>query len=443
MSARVLLVDDDASLRAVLGHHLEHGGNQVEAVGTGRAALERLALPGIDLVVTDVRMPGMDGLALLREVRSADPDLPVVVMTAFGTIQDAVEAVHAGAFDYLTKPVDRETFLRVVRKALQVGALRRENRSLRETLQARAPLEALMGTSPALSAVKAMLRRAAPTDATVLLTGESGTGKELAARALHALSSRGAASFIALNCAALPSDLLESELFGHARGAFTGALADREGKFRQAEGGTLFLDEVGDMEPRLQAKLLRALQERVVDPVGASRPVPVDVRVIAATNRDLRDLVAAGRFREDLYFRLAVLQIHMPPLRDCRDDIPMLFADAYRRAGGGTPTLEPGALRRLAAYGWPGNVRELQNLCQRLAVLHPGEPIVESMVPGAPEVAPEGASGEAPQGLWDVERAAILAALERSGGNKSRAARALQVPRHVLLYRLKKFRIDG
>jgi len=443
MMHRILLVDDDDNLRAILGHHLQQAGYAVEAVGDGREALRHLTRSRVDLLVTDVRMPEMGGLALLREVRAADPDLPVVVMTAFGTIQDAVEAVRSGAFDYLTKPVDRETLLRVAMKALHVGALQRENRNLRDSLQARAPLDSLLGTSPALQEVKSMLRRAAPADVTVLLTGESGTGKELAARSLHALSARAGGPFVAINCAALPPDLLESELFGHVKGAFTGAVSDREGKFRQAGKGTLFLDEVGDMELRLQAKLLRALQERVVDPVGAARSVPIDVRVVAATNRDLKGLVREGRFREDLYFRLAVLQIGMPPLRECRADIPLLMVESYRRAGGGELTLEPEALRRIENHSWPGNVRELQNLCQRLAVLHPREPVSEAMLRAELEISPSPLAPEEPRGLWDVERETIREALRKARGNKSGAARALRIPRHVLLYRLKKFGIDG
>jgi two-component system NtrC family response regulator len=377
----------------------------------------------------------------LRESRRLAPDLPVLLLTAYGTIQDAVGAMREGAFDYLTKPVDKETLLRAARKALQVGDLKRENRRLREHLELQHPLDALIGSSTAMEATRALIRKAGPTEATVLLTGESGTGKELAAKALHALSRRADGPFVALNCAALAPELLESELFGHAKGSFTGAVGEHPGKFRLAHGGTLLLDEIGDMDPRLQAKILRTLQERVVDPVGATRPVPVDVRLIAATNRDLLALVASGTFREDLYFRLAVLTIRVPPLREREGDILLLMKHFYRQEGGGDLTLAPAASALLEAYAWPGNVRELANLCQRLAILHPRQRVTEELLPleigggvGAGEAEAEGGHG-----LWDQERAAILKALTESGGNRSAAARALKVPRHILLYRMKKY----
>ncbi len=443
MTARILLADDDASLREVLAYHLRQAGYETVAARDGRDALSKLGAGNFDLLLTDVRMPGMDGSALLQEVRARQPDLPVVLLTAFGTINDAVEAMRAGAFDYLTKPVDRETLLRAVQRALHVGNLQRENRRLRETLAEKAPLEAMLGVSPALEATRELIRRAGPTEATVLLAGESGTGKELAARALHALSPRASGPFVALNCAAVSGDLLESELFGHVRGAFTGAVADHPGKFRQAEGGTLFLDEIGDMEPRLQAKILRALQERVVDPVGAASPVRVDVRLVAATHRDLAARVRLGTFREDLYYRLAVVTVRMPALRERADDLLLLLSHFYRQFEGGDLALSPQAERALRAYSWPGNIRELQNLCQRLAVLHPREPVTPALLPlefGGPGALSE-TEGDA--GLWAVEKAAIQEALRRAGGNKSAAARALKIPRHVLLYRLKKFGLDG
>ena len=444
MNPRILLVDDDANLRKILAYPLEQAGMLVFPASGGREALEGLSSVPVDLVLTDVRMPGMDGMALLAEVRRTYPDLPVLVMTAYGTIQDAVEAMRQGAFDYITKPVDRETLLRSVQRALQVGDLRRENRLLRENLAERKPLEAILGISPVVEGMKDLIRKAGPTTATVLLTGESGTGKELAARALHALSLRSKGPFVALNCAALSSDLLESELFGHAKGSFTGAVGDHPGKFRQAGGGTLFLDEIGDMELRLQAKILRALQERVVDPVGGKEPVAVDVRLVAASNRDLAALVKEGAFREDLFYRLAVIAIRVPALRERGADRMLLLKHFYRQFGGGSMELDPPAQAALESYSWPGNIREVMNLCQRLAILYPRQTVTLDLLP--PEIAQRSAVPQAnpqrPEGLREQERAAVIRALEACGGNRSAAARALRVPRHILLYRIKKYGLE-
>jgi DNA-binding NtrC family response regulator len=441
VSARVLLVDDDGNLRRVLAHHLQTAGYDVTAKADGRGALEALEGVEVDLLLTDVRMPGMDGMALLREVRRLAPDLPVLVMTAYGTIQDAVDAMKEGAFDYLTKPVERDTLLRAVQKGLQFGDLRRENRRLRASLAEQHPLDTILGASAVMEGVRGLVRKAGPTEATVLITGESGTGKELVARALHALSERAGGPFVALNCAALSAELLESELFGHARGAFTGAVADHPGKFRQAQGGTLFLDEIGDMDPRLQAKILRALQERVVDPVGSTKPVPVNVRLLAASNRDLKGAAAEGSFREDLYYRLAVLTVSLPPLREREGDALLLMKHFCRQETGGELNLAPESARLIESYGWPGNVRELANLCQKLAILYPRQRITPEMLPSEIAVGGSIPAGvvEPGGGLWDQERAAIVRALREHGGNRSAAARALKVPRHILLYRLKKY----
>jgi two-component system NtrC family response regulator len=443
--ARILLAEDDPNLGRVLGYHLERAGHRVVVAQDGLKALALLESSAFDLLVTDVRMPGMDGISLVAKAREAQPDAPALVLTAFGTIQDAVEAMRAGAFDYLTKPVEKETLLRAVDKALRLGDLQRENRRLKASLARERPLDAMLGTSPALLATKELLQKAGPAEATVLLTGESGTGKELAAGALHTLSGRSARPFVAVNCAALPSDLLESELFGHVRGAFTGATADHPGKFVRAAGGTLFLDEVGDMEPRLQAKILRVLQERAVDPVGGTKPVPVDIRLVAATNRNLAAEVRAGRFREDLFYRLNVIAIALPPLRERGEDILLLFQHFYRHFGGGEVGLDDATRATLLAHTWPGNVRELMNLCQRLAVLHPRQPFTAALYAPTPSE-PTGSglpeSAPVPEGLWELERAAVLKALEDAGGNKSAAARTLKIPRHVLLYRIKKFGIE-
>ena len=435
---RVLIVEDDPSLRRILSYHLERQEHTVVQASDGRVALECLSAEPFDLVVTDVRMAGMDGIELLKAIREKDPDLPVVVMTAYGTIQDAVEAMRLGAADYLTKPIEREMLLLAVQKALRVSDLRKENRRLRENLQEKRPVESILGTSQPIQTLLDAIRRVAPTDATVLITGESGTGKELVARALHSLSPRGGKPFVAINCAAMPRELLESELFGHERGAFTGATESKPGKFVQADGGTLFLDEIGDMDLSLQAKILRVLQERVVDPVGSRGSKAVDVRILAATHRDLSGAVKAGAFREDLYWRLNVIPISVPPLRERREDVPLLFSHFVRQFGGSEPKLDPGALAILRTYHWPGNVRELQSLCQRLAILHPDQTVVPAMLP--PEMRGiEQEVGSPVEGLWGMEREAIVRALREHNGNQSAAARSLRIPRHILIYRMKKY----
>ena len=440
---RILLAEDDANLRRILAYHLEHAGYETRAAEDGQQALDFLGSEHFDLLVTDVRMPRIDGITLVSTAREREPDLPALVLTAYGTIQDAVEAIRAGAFDYLTKPVEKDVLLRAVEKALRLGDLQRENRRLKRSLFREHPLDGLVGTSSALLEAKELIRRVGPTEATVLILGESGTGKELAAEAIHTLSPHSGGPFVAVNCAALSPELLESELFGHVKGAFTGAHAGHPGKFQQADGGTLFLDEVGDMDPRLQAKILRVLQEKAVDPVGSTKTVPVDVRLVAATNQDLKGLVRDGLFREDLYYRLNVVAITMPPLRERGEDILLLFKHFYRSYGGGDAALSPGAVRALLSHSWPGNVRELMNLCQRLAVLHPRQTVTEEMLPADFAGRPPGedATLQPPpgSGLWEMERAAVARALRDSGGNKSAAARALKIPRHVLLYRIKKF----
>jgi len=438
---RILLVEDDESLRKVYAYHLAREGYAVEEASEGLGALRLLERRSVDVVLTDVRMPGMDGRDLLKALRERHPDLPVVVLTAYGTIEDAVEAMRLGAADYLTKPVEREALLLAAEKAMRLRCLTQENRRLRRRLEAVARLEGLLGTSPAMERLRGAIEKVAPSEATVLITGESGTGKERVARALHALSPRREGPFLALNCAALPRDLLESELFGYEKGAFTGALASKPGKFLLASGGTLLLDEVGDMDLSLQAKLLRVLQERVVDPVGGRRPVPVDVRVLAATHRDLKALVEEGRFREDLYWRLHVIPLHVPPLRERGEDVLLLFSAFYREESGRSPEVTPEAAFRLRAHSWPGNVRELKSLCTRLAVLHPGAPVTPDLLP--PEIGGGGWGARVGGGLWALEREAIVRALRDHGGNRSAAARALEIPRHVLLYRLKKYGIEG
>ncbi len=450
-AARILLVDDDPGLRRVVEYQLGEEGYGVASVGSAHEALDALHESRFDLVVTDVLMPGMDGLELLDRARLLHPDTVVVVITAHGDVETAVRAMQLGAQDFVEKPFTRDRLLVSVRKALEFAGLRDENRRLRAAIQEHGSFENILGSSPALRAVLDDVRLAADSDATVLIAGESGTGKELVARALHASSRRKDGAFVVVNCGAIPESLVESELFGHRRGAFTGATEDRRGKFEIASGGTLFLDEVGELPLVLQPRLLRVLQEGEVDKVGASEPIHVDVRVVAATHSDLQERVLEGTFREDLYYRLNVVPLALPPLRERREDIPLLFEHFLvkhaRRHGRAVPRIEPAVFDRLDRYDWPGNVRELQNLAERLVVLSRGEPVTVDDLPEALrsdlpryggvrlDVSPEGIS------LEEVERGLLQEALRRSGNNQSRAARFLGISRQTLIYRLKKFGI--
>jgi two-component system NtrC family response regulator len=449
--SRILLVDDDTSLRGVLAFALREDGHVVEEAADGAEGLARFRESPPDLVIADLKMPRMDGMALLSAIREEGSEAPVVVLTAFGTIEQAVEAMKRGAFHYLTKPYNREELRIVVRNALERSRLVAENRDLRSRLERRAVTARLVFVSAAMENVVETIARVAQTDATVLVTGESGTGKELVARLLHEGSDRREKPFVAVNCGAIPRDLVESELFGHRRGAFTGATRDRQGKFRAASGGTLFLDEIGDLPIDLQAKLLRVLESGQVDVVGGGGPVEVDVRLIAATNRDLERGVAEGTFREDLFYRLCVIPIRVPPLRERPEDIPVLwahFVDLY--AEGRRVETGPELVRRLAVLPWKGNVRELSNLCQRMVLLRSGDTLHLADLPGefAVEGHPEGPAehllGALPEDslpLRDLERDVVREALRKFGGNKTRAARYLGVPRHVLLYRIRKYAI--
>jgi two-component system NtrC family response regulator len=445
----ILVVDDDASLRRVTEYHLEQAGYHVLTAADGNAGLQRFRTETVDLVLTDLQMPGLTGLEVLEQIRALRPETLVIVITAYGTIEQAVEAMKKGAHDFLTKPVSRDALLLAVGKAAALLGLQEENRRLREQLGHQVEFSRLVGTSDAMRQVLEIVRRAAPSEATVLLTGESGTGKELIARAIHQASDRSAGPFVAVNCAAIPTDLLESELFGHLRGAFTGAVADRAGKFERAHGGTLFLDELGELPVALQPKLLRALQEHEIEPVGG-HPKRIDVRVVAATNRDIEAALAAGQFRDDLYYRLAVITVDLPPLRTRRDDIPLLVRHFLGKYGGDDLTVSDAAMALLINYPWPGNVRELENVVQRMIVLRRGQLLEVDDLPAklrsAGEGMPERGEGvvrlpEDGYPLEALEREAVLQALERNGWNQSRAAAFLRIPRHVLLYRMEKYGI--
>jgi len=466
--AKILVIDDDANLREVVTFILREAGHDPTEAADGEEGLRRCDAERPDLVLTDIRMPGLDGLALLRHLKQPGRDAspPVIVLTAFGDVGQAVEAMKAGAFSYLLKPFKRDELRLNVESALRAGALETENRSLRDLLRQRRETLPLLGASPAMARIVEQVRRLATVDAPVVVTGESGTGKELVARALHDLSSRWDGPFVAVNCSAIPAELMESELFGHARGAFTGAVGAAAGRVRAAAGGTLFLDEIGELPLALQPKLLRVLETKQVDPVGGPRPVPVDFRLVAATNRDLAAEVRAGRFREDLYYRVAVLALHLPPLRERPGDVALLWAHFTREHGGHGVITTPQLLARLQARPWPGNVRELLNLNLRLLVMRTGDTldladlaraeetagVIRPFAPDAPAsatAAPAASAGDLAAligplpddalPLVDLEREIIRRALDKCGGNKSKTANYLGIPRHVLVYRLAKY----
>jgi two-component system response regulator AtoC len=450
MMTRVLVVDDERKMRRVLQILLEQMGLESIPVESGGAALEHFGNEKIDLVLTDLKMPGMTGIELLGRIRALDPDVPVIVLTAHGTVQTAVEAMKQGAFDYILKPFDVQAIELIIRNALEMRRYRTQNRFLKEQAAVTPAFENLIGKSPAMQAIYGLIGQVAPAKTAVLVTGETGTGKELVARAIHNLSPRREQLFVPLNCAAIPADLLESELFGHVRGAFTGAQTERTGKFELADGGTLFLDEIGDMAYPLQAKLLRVVQEGMVERVGSNKLVKVDVRVVSSTNRDLAAGMAAGTFREDLYYRLNVFHIHLPPLRERRDDISHLatfFLGAFgEEMGKGALPLAPEAGALLEHYDWPGNVRELRNLMERAAVLcngaHVDADLVRVLLPSPrntslPDSTPENLQLDA--AVEEVERKLILRALGAAADNKADAARLLGISERTLWYKLKRY----
>ncbi|GAB6082193.1 sigma-54 dependent transcriptional regulator [Desulfuromonas carbonis] len=443
-TSSVLLIDDDDSLRRVMEFTLDQAGWRVLLAADGEAGLALFRQERPAVVVTDIQMPGMSGMELLAAVRELDPSAVVVMITAYGTVEKAVAAMKQGAYDFLTKPFSRDELRLVLERAWSFLDLQKENRRLRDALATREDFSLVVGNSDVMREVFERVRRVAASEASVLLEGESGTGKELIARAIHQQSDRRDGPFVAVNCAAIPADLLESELFGHVKGAFTGAIRDRRGKFAQADGGTLFLDEVAELPSEMQPKLLRALQEREIEPVGGL-PGKVDVRLVAATNQNLDQALAQGRFREDLYYRLAVVPLRLPPLRARREDIPLLVRHFAGKYGGGD--FAPAALQALTAYPWPGNVRELENAVQHALVLRQGG-VVE--VADLPEkitrtpLSPSGGVVTLPEGgysLEALEKEVVVEALRRCGGNQTRAAAFLRIPRHTLVYRMEKYAI--
>ena len=454
-SHHVLVVDDEETQRTVLGGFLKKRGLRVTTAGSVDEALKVAGQHVLDLVLTDLRMPGRTGLDLLDEIKRLSPDVPLIVMTAFGTVQNAVDAMKRGASDYLTKPINLDELEVLVARTLERRALESENRELRQLLASRYRLEGLETNNARMAQAINTAARAAASRATILIRGESGTGKEVLARAIHLASPRARGPFVAVNMAALPDTLVESELFGHERGAFTGADREHRGRFEQADRGTLLLDEVGDLPRGTQVKLLRVLQEQVLDKLGGSRPVKIDVRVIAATNRDLEGLIREGGFREDLYYRLNVVTIDLPPLRDRREDLPLLvdaFLQRYANEGRGVRSVSREAMDALTKYAYPGNVRELENIVHRATVLARGTVLTTSDLPphvvGLKDEPVAAAAGDASDGTF-VQRVAafekrlILDALAREQGVQTRAARALEMSERHLRYKLKKYGIDS
>jgi DNA-binding NtrC family response regulator len=460
-SAQILIVEDKDSLRTMLRLALERQGHAVLEARDQPEAVRLLQQAQPAVVLSDLRLPDGDGFGVLRASKEIDADVPVIVMTAYGSIEDAVRAMKEGALDFLAKPVDPDHLLLLVNRALEQRRIVTENLLLKEELAVRRGAPQLVGEDPSLRKVFASLQRAASTDTTVLLEGESGTGKELFARSLHALSPRADAPFVAINCAAIPETLLETELFGHEKGAFTGAVARKPGKFEMAHRGTLFLDEIGDLPLALQAKILRALEEKRFERVGGTASLQVDVRLVAATNRGLRAAVAARRFREDLFFRLSVFPITVPPLRDRPGDIPVLaryFVERFCRELKKKPlTMSPGAAEQLLAYRWPGNVRELQNCIERAVILADGDSILPRHLnlsfaeePSAEEATSPWSQIDLSGPLTDVtrrvvaevEKRKIEEALREADNNKGRTAELLQISYKTLLAKLKEHRIE-
>ncbi|HVK87455.1 MAG TPA: sigma-54 dependent transcriptional regulator [Kofleriaceae bacterium] len=444
-SGRILVVDDEVNARTALAELLRDEGFEVETAADAFKALGKYEgfLPHV--VVTDLKMPGMDGIELVKKIRSFEDASSVIVMTAFGAVSSAVDAMRAGAADYLTKPLNFDELLVVLDKVFEQQALRREARQLRARVRDRVAPNNIVGASPPMQRVFEVVDQVAPSKATVLITGESGTGKELVANALHQRSPRTSGPFIKLHCAALAESLLESELFGHEKGSFTGAMARKDGRFSLADGGTLFLDEIGEISPSIQVKLLRFLQEHEFERVGGTQTIKVDVRVIAATNRNLSEEVAKGRFREDLYYRLNVVSLEMPPLRERRTDIPALakfFLDRYAKENAKTiEGFAPETMELLAAYDWPGNVRELENAIERAVVLTTRSQIEPKALP--PNVRPRATPAGMPvipgSKLEEIERYAILETLKAAGGSTSKAAEILGISVRTIQYRLHQY----
>ncbi len=450
--ARILVIDDEKNMRWALERALKGQGHEVFQAEDGNKGLDTALNLRPDLVILDLKMPGIDGLSVLSALKEQAPEIMVIMITAHGSTATAVEAMKLGAFDYINKPFDIDELNLTVAKALEVEQLKAKVLRLEHEVTQRYSFQNIIGKSQSMQHIFALIERVADASATVLIQGESGTGKELVARALHYSSSRKNNPFIQVNCAALPEGLLESELFGHEKGAFTGAIAQRQGRFELADGGTIFLDEIGEISPHVQVKLLRVLQEKSFERVGGQHTLKVDVRIIAATNKDLGLEMREGRFREDLFYRLNVIPLKMPSLRERKEDIPLLVEHFLRKydTKGRITTVEPAALKLLVEYSWPGNIRELENTVERLAIVAPGTVIEGKDIPAelrfSPYIPGQAVRFVLPEGgldLEQVEKEFITQALERAQGNKSKAAKLLGLTRHTLLYRLDKYNIQS
>jgi two-component system NtrC family response regulator len=444
MADTILLIDDDESLRRVTEYNLSEAGFDLITAGSGQQGLKLFSKNKPALVLTDVKLGDMDGLEVLAAIKRESPETPVIVITAFGSIEMAVKAMHEGAFNFITKPFDRETLRLSCSKALELRSLRSQKQQLADEVDRLTGTAGMVTANSAMAELLETALKVAGSEATVLVTGESGTGKEVLARLVHQHSPRRDGPMVAVNCTAIPDNLIESELFGHVKGAFTGAISNRKGRFQTAAKGTLFLDEIGELKMDMQAKLLRAIQEREVEPVGSDRTEKIDVRIIAATNKDLSEEVASGNFREDLYYRLSVIPLHLPPLRERPEDIPALANHFLKKLGAPRGVkFSSKVMSVMKKYEWPGNIRELQNSVERSLILRKDKVIEPddislpkaktSDVVEIPDIPHDGIS------LEEVEKGLIIKALEKSNGNRSQAARLLKIPRHVLIYRLEKF----
>ncbi len=445
---QILLIDDDNSLRRVIEFQLQEAGYQVLTARDGQQGLAAFRQHRPPLVITDVQMPGISGYDVLQEVLSLEPQTLVIIVTAFSTVAQAVDAMKVGAYDYLAKPFSRDQLCLTVAKAFEFRNLKQENSALRDVLATRDDSLRIIGESSVMTQLLQRVEKVAVSQASILISGESGTGKEVIAQTIHQRSERHAGPFIAVNCAAIPKDLIESELFGHVKGSFTSAVKDRKGKFSLANNGTLFLDEIGELPVDLQPKLLRALQEQQIEPVGGTTET-VDVRVVAATNRNLEEAMAAGTFRDDLYYRLAVVPLELPPLRQRKEDIP-LFVQYFlnKQQAGAQVRMTDQVLQSLQKYDWPGNVRELENVVEQMLILRNSDVIDLADLPeriGRPAGRGKGVLNLPEEGysLEELEKEAVVEALRRCQGNKSKAAHFLRIPRHTLLYRLEKYHIKA
>jgi DNA-binding NtrC family response regulator len=445
----ILLIDDDKNLCRVIAHQLQKNGHEVSTAYGGTEGLALFRKHLFDVVMTDIQMPDISGIEVLQQIRQEDRRVVVILITAYGTVENALEACRMGADDYITKPFSQEQLLFVIEKAARFKALQQENVQLRQELSQKFEFDNMIVNSDAMKNVLHTARQVAQSDATVLILGESGTGKELLARAIHYNSPRKEKPFVVVNCPSIPENLMESELFGHIRGAFTGAIKDRKGKFELADGGSLFLDEIGDLREDVQAKLLRVLQEQEFERLGDNRLIQINVRVIAATNKNIEKMVTQGKFRDDLYYRLSVVPITIPPLRERREDIPYLidyFVDRYRKSD--FVEVDGAVLDVFQDYNWPGNVRELENVIERALVLSSEPRITLKNLPAHLLESQISSEAVTPPDIFqdlsleNIERRAIEMALKKSGGNQTKAAQLLNIPRHVLLYRMKKLNLN-